>query len=409
MFSRFAAAARELSPELWKVTGGALAQFMASMVATFIALYLADHLHADAETIGYVLAVQGVAGLAGLMFAGRIVESLGPRRVLLSSMAIAGLISFTCIAADSAIVLAVLLSALFFARSIFRPAYNTHVIAICAPDDRGRAYALFVMAANLGVAAAAAAGGLVMNISPRAIFVLDAVFLLLALIVFVFTVRERRGNADTSEQPAETGAAKLRRHPLRDRGFWAVGALYFAIELVELQVPFTLPLYLRDRFDFGPEIWGFMMTGLGIGIILFSLPITTVCKKTDQRLVVAAATLAMCGSLTALLWVDTAFVVFFVWTAYVAGQIAVYPALMSTLMNRAELFINQAQFISFYYAISSVARLISPATAGWLYDNIGPWAVWTSCGCLGALMIAGVAVWLARGQPAGLKIGSQAS
>lgn len=361
--------------------------FSATTSYSFTSLYLTRHLHFTAETAGHLVSTQALFALVASYGIGSISSLVGARNAVIASFVFAALAYCFISVATQPSSIAIALSVVAIARSIFRPTYNQHILAIFSEEQRARAYSLFVMASNAGVGLAAVLGGWLMYLWPPSLFIVDGLICLLsgfaaAAILF----------RSYDSLPHVNSVGSKPQRPWADRKFTMICGLYFLISVVKTQTNFLLPVYLIEHKNIETHTWGYMNLGLCFSILFLSLPTTSFLRRYNARIVILISSSAMCFSVAAIPFTHSFPALLTCWSFFVAGEIAFYPALMGQAMHRVT-GLTVTSYMAFYYSFLSAANLIGPVGTGWIYTNRNPEDVWLLPGFIGAICVAICAFW----------------
>jgi len=139
------------------------------MVMPFLVLYLTQVTGFSIETAGSLLTVFGIATIFGAWTGGRFSDKIGAANVLILSFVVSAASMFIIPALSDVLSMGCALSVLAFANGAFRPAYDASVVRLCPQDERPHAYAVYVVAINIGAGIAAAIAGHLFAFRPSMI------------------------------------------------------------------------------------------------------------------------------------------------------------------------------------------------------------------------------------------------
>jgi MFS family permease len=192
-----------LPPRLWVLLSGSFANALGNgIVFPFLLIYLHNVRGIGLGTAGIVLAVSSVAGLVAGPASGTIVDTVGPRRVLVASMLLSavGFGSFAFVhSARSAFVAAAFAG---LGTGAFWPSHATLVGLMTERETRHNAYAMQRVLNNLGIGVGGVVGGLIATTthpsSYELLFALDAVTFALYVVALAFVrTPQHRRHAET--------------------------------------------------------------------------------------------------------------------------------------------------------------------------------------------------------------------
>ena len=176
----------------------------------------------------------------------------------------------------------------------------------------------------------------------------------------------------------------------------AFAALALGAGLVYMQGLVTLPVDMAAH-GLGPEQYGQAIAINGLLIVLVSLPVSNLAVRWRRfpALAASAVFLAFGFGLTGLadsMWLFGASVA--VWTVGEIIGATISPAVVADLSP----IDFRGLFQGVYGAAWGLSAFIGPLLGGWVYQNLGPQALWFGCFGLGLLLAAG---YLALGRTAG--------
>jgi MFS family permease len=165
---------------MWVLLSGSLANaFGNGVVFPYLLIYLHNVRGIPLGTAGLVLAVSSVAALAAVPVSGTLIDVLGPRWVLVSSMLL-GAVGFGGFAfvhtTETALVAGILAG---FSNGAFWPSHATMVAALTERESRHNAYAMQRVLNNVGIGLGGVVGGFIATTAHpstyQLLFAIDAV------------------------------------------------------------------------------------------------------------------------------------------------------------------------------------------------------------------------------------------
>lgn len=380
----------------------ALIHHSGAFITQMGALFLTTYTSASPGLIGKLIFFSGFGSMLGILFGGWLSDRLGPDRAMAAGF------SLTLVACCFAIVLiertgiltgyTATLFLVAFSLGMFRPAFNASILNKVAPGERRSSYAVFMIAANIGVAFSALIGALLIEHGTTEFFLSGALLAVCAALVLHYAVRRhgktvsatREAGIERSDAPSPNASS-----PFRDRPFLMICLIYFTVNLADMQSITMVHIYLVEQFGFSPRTIGYYMAASSLGIALFSLPIASWTRNFQPRIVIAVNGFGLCISMTFLLLGTGYGVAALFWTVHTFSIMAFYPALMAIAMSRATAG-RPGQYLSFYYVMSSIAGFTAPPLGGFIYQTFSPTALLVSCGGVGVLVAAMALVFVDR-------------
>jgi MFS family permease len=387
MFRSILAAYREafsgLNRAVWLLALTTLVNRSGTMVLPFLILYLTQKQGFATTDAGKALGIYGVGGVLGSYLGGWLCDRVPPRRVMVGSLALAGVGFILLGQLDARPAILVNIFFLGLVGEGFRPANGAAVAAASPPELRTRAFALNRLAVNLGMSLGPSIGGFLAMIDYDWLFVVDgATSLFAAGVLFAaFHAEDRK----PVKAPAVAGPA---RSPWRDRPFLVMMALFFLLALITFQMASTFPLTLRDLYGFREGRIGLVMAVNTVIIVLFEMVLVhRVGARDPLRLVGIGGLLFGLGMALLPFGTGFAFAAFsvVVWTI---GEMLAFPMSAGAVANRAE-EANRGEYMGLYTLSFEGAWVFSPVVGTWVYQTWGAKTLWLGCGAVGVLLLIG--------------------
>lgn len=361
--------------------------------------YFARQYGATGKTVGIVV---GVYSLMQFIFSpmwGRLSDRIGRRPVLLISLA-GSVLGYTLFAFSRDLV------ALFAARMIAGVAAanigtaQAYIADSTTPENRARGMGLIGAAFGLGFILGPPVGGLLSHVGtthhlPGNLLpgVAAAALSLTALILALTSLEESRSFViPTSRRIAPQFDPELWRSIARAPGLRTVFLTFFLIIVSFAGVETTVTLYGRDRFGFTARELGYFF-GF-VGMIVAAIQggaIGALTRRFGERRLVLAGAASLVLGFALVPAVENPRMLYFVAIFIAMGQGVCYPSL-SSLTTRTSASGEHGSMLGIQASIGSLARIIGPLLAGFIYDvfgNRGPF--WSSA------MLAALAFVMALG------------
>lgn len=368
----------ELDAQVWWLAAGRLLSQVGIGFTLFYApIFFVNQVGLSATQVGIGIGMGSVAGIAGRVFGGSMVDSprWGRRPVLLSSTLISAI-------ADVALVLAydfpVFLAGnllMGLGVGLYWPATETVAADLTTPEQRNEAYAIVRLADNLGLGAGVVLGGLLISLTGqyRALFVIDGItFLLFFGLIYVMIAETR--------PPMETPAQFFQGwgQALRDRSLMIFSVVNILLTGYLAQVQSTLPLYL-NRFATGNDSQGITEASLSL-LFTGHVALATVCQlpmarwlrrwRSPQGLMVSAL---LWGVGFCLVWLAGVGAFPMLWAAVALAVMALgmvaYTPIGSALVAALAPDALRGVYLSVNSMCWAVGYLVGPPLGGWALDR----------------------------------------
>jgi MFS family permease len=378
----------------WLLWVGTLINRLGGFVIPFLTLYLTQERGLPVSQAALMVSLFGAGSFTASLVGGELTDRLGRRPVMLLSFLLAPV---TMIALGLVRPLAILAPLVYFQgflTDLSRPAVSAMVADLVPSAERPRAFGYLYWAINLGFAAAPILAGFMARYDYLLLFIGDAITTFIFGLIVFFGVQETRPRLahSAAKESVRQRAAHVKRAPL----MLAFAALALGAGLIYMQGLVTLPVDMAAH-GLGPEQYGQAIAINGMLIVLVSLPVSNLAVRWRRfpALAASAVFLAFGFGLTGL---ADSMVLFgasvAVWTVGEIIGATISPAVVADL-SPIDL---RGLFQGVYGAAWGLSAFIGPLLGGWVYQNLGPQALWFGCFGLGLLLAAG---YLTLGRSAG--------
>jgi MFS family permease len=380
----------KLPRPIWVLFGSTLVNRVGTMAVPFLVLYLTTARGFTPAAAGGVLALYGAAALVAGPLSGRIVDRVGPLRVMQGSLVAAGTLQVLFPLASHPAAIVGMAMALGFVAEAYRPASMSSVADLAPPDQLRPAYALIRLAINLGMSIGPALGGFLAMVSFPAIFVTDGLTTLAAATVLLaagIAPGTGRGVAPGAPDPVPTADASSPWSALRDgrlRGF-LLGV--FFLNVACFQGESTMPLYLVRDLGLAPSTYGLLFTVNTVLIVLLELPLTHAIGAWDLRRTLALGALLYAtgfGALGLVSGVGGVFATVIVWTF---GEMVFSPTASAYVAGIAPDG-RRGAYMGVFTATFSLSFIVAPSLGMASLEHFGGRLHWAAVFAVGALATA---------------------
>jgi len=161
-----------------------------AMTGIFTVLYVTNVHGLSAARYGTLIAIQMVVSILIYIPAGKIADRIGRKPFVIVTFVCFAVFPFAVIFASSfpQLVIAFIIAGL---REIGEPARKAMIVDFARDDMRARSVGLYYLIRSLSITPAAAIGGFLWQLTPKAPFITASVIGLIGTIVFAATVEER--------------------------------------------------------------------------------------------------------------------------------------------------------------------------------------------------------------------------
>ena len=375
--------------EIWVLTIMTFINRAGTMVVPFLSKYMKDDLHFTYSQIGWIMVCFGVGSIIGTWLSGKLIDKIGFYKIMMFSLFTSGLIFFALQQIRTFEGLCVGVLILTSVADMFRPAMLVSLNRYTRKENRTRALALVRAAVNLGFLFGPALGGLlIMKMGYEYLFYADGATCILAVLLFVLFVKEKKLPFKINNQITNIGGKYV---AFKDKSF----VLHLIISMISgilfFQIFTTLPLYHKEQFNL-PEFYSGLLLGVnGLIMLLFELPIVTYVEKHDaNRLkVISLGILLMVISFSLLYFIKVQEVLVIMMVFITFGAMLTFPFANSFAMSRAHKGM-EGKYMAIFTMSYSFAHIFSAKTGMEIIQIYGydvNWLFMAGLGFLAFLMI----------------------
>lgn len=375
---------RGFSREIWILAIITFINRAGTMVLPFLSKYLKEDLGFSYSDVGWIMVAFGCGSMLGSWLGGKLSDTLGFYKVMVFSLFTSGLIFIILQFVTSFIGLCLGMFAIMSIADMFRPAMFVSVGAYAKPENRTRAMTLVRLAVNLGFAAGPAMGGLIiMNFGYPALFWVDGLSCMIAIVIFAFLVKEKKKSIyQDATQPGEI----LTQSVFKDSVFWIFLFSSFATAVTFFQLFTTLPLYHAQQYKLSEFQTGLLMTLNGLLIFFLEMPVVSFFerKKVRKIKVIGWGALLMAASYFVLLYAPWAGILIVSILFITVGEMFAFPFSNSWVMDRAPKG-QTGRYMALYTMSFSLAHIVSSKMGMEIIGSIGYGINWMAMGILALL------------------------
>jgi MFS family permease len=345
-----------------------------SMIWPFLTIFLRQRLGLPIATIGTMLAINSIMGLASSSIAGPITDRLGRKGVMVLSLCTSAFSYLTISHSSSLPVIAALLALNGAANPLYRIGADAMVADIIPPEHRVEAYSILRMINNAGVAIGPSIGGFIAVTSYTNTFIGGAVALTVYALLISFFTREtlpQRAKDESAPREKMGGYETV----LKDVPFLLFCANFTLTALGSTLIFQLLSVYTKENFGIPESQYGFIMATNAIMVVLFQYMVTGVTKRYPpfRVLSIGAFFYAIGIGSIALMHTFWGFLVSMVIAT--TGELITVPT-ATTLTARLAPADMRGRYMSVYWLASGAGSGVGSIIGGLLNDLIAPQAIW---------------------------------
>jgi MFS family permease len=254
---------------------------MGFLIIPFMALLLSTKVGLSNADTGFYVAVSGLMWAPAALIGGRLSDSIGRKKVLITGELLATAAYLVCFFLEPGMSMVYMLMAASFFFGVAGPSHDALTADLTSPEQREGAYSLNYLGFNLGFAFAQILAGFLFQNHLKIMFLIDALTALSGLMLIAFLVKEpERGNLSQERggknSDSESGSNRTVLAILWAKPILLVFALTICgYRFLYSQWPFLIPLHLEHNFPKeGARIFGFLGSFNAL-IVVVLIPVLT--------------------------------------------------------------------------------------------------------------------------------------
>lgn len=364
------------------------------MVIPFLGVYMSSELDFTKTQIGLVLGCFGLGSVSGSWLGGWLTDRFGNFKVQSWSLILVIPLFLILPLFRSFESLAPMIFILTLVADTFRPANSVSVARYAKPENITRAYSLNRMAVNLGFSIGPALGGFLATISYNWIFYGNAIAASIAVIVFIYFFRNKKGHSKyshTENKAISQSQENPEKNAYRDGLFIGFNLFCFLFSMAFFQLITTLPLFYRDVHHLDASQIGLLLGFSGFVIVLFEMVLIHLIEhrmSVRQIMLIGTATAAISYYMLnfdfGVIWLFLAMLVLS------TGEMLTLPYTATIAIQRAGMT-NQGAYMGFNSLAFAAANIFSPYLGTYVAEHFGYQILWTTTGTV--LVIVSIAFY----------------
>lgn len=352
------------------------------MVIPFLGIYMSSELGFSKTQVGLVLGCFGLGSVCGSWLGGWLTDKFGNFKVQTWSLILVIPLFLVLPLFKSFEGLAGMIFLLTLVADVFRPANSVSVARYAKPENITRAYSLNRMAVNLGFSIGPALGGFLATISYNWIFYGNAIAAGIAVIVFIYFFRNRKGN-ESIKRPSEALKPIVKeKNAYKDNLFIVFNIFCCLFSMAFFQLLGTLPLFYKDVYNLNPSQIGLLLGFSGLVIVLFEMVLVHAIEHrfSIRQIMFWGTAIAGC-SYFMLAWDFGIIWLYLAMAILSTGEMLTLPFTATISIHRAGIN-NQGAYMGFNSLAFAAANIFSPYLGTYLAEHFGYNTLWITTGSI---------------------------
>ena len=391
IYSNYLANFRGLSREIWLLSLVTFINRAGAMVIPFLSLYLINVEGFDLPQVGWIMSCFGLGSLVGTYIGGKLTDSIGYYKVILSSLFLGGVgfILLQYINTFYGFCIGIFLLTLM--TDAGRPAIFVAADAYSKPGNITRGIALIRLAINLGFSIGPLVGGLIIaHINYTSLFWIDGLTCMLASLgVFLLLKPKKLKSTDEKIIVVKEGLP-----PYFNKYFLIFFFIMIAYSLAFVQYFSVMPVYYEKVHFLSEDIIGWLLFINGATIVIFEMPLIAWLdrKKISKTMATFWGVFFLGLSFLVLNLSDWSGVLVIAMLLMTLGEMIGFPFSNALALEMSPKG-RKGSYMALYSMSFSFAHLIGHNGGMNLVDNFGYFNTWIFFSAF-LLLIAGLTIWL---------------
>ncbi len=399
MLTRLKKTYNEFPVLFWIVVGTLFVDSIGNtLLFPFFALYITRKFGVGMTEAGILLGLSSLFGLIGSIVGGAITDRFGRRRLILFGLTFSAISSLSFGLASEVRILYFLIVIVGLLSRVAAPAYDAMMADILPEAKRQEGFGILRVAFNFAWIFGTALGGFIATRSFLALFVMDAIFSIMAAVILYRFLPETKPAPPLEVKREESflntiGGYQIVLRDLAFMGFLLAGMIAL---IVYQQQYSSFPVYLRDVHNIDSRNYGVMLSIAGLEVVIFQFWISRTIRKYDPFLMMMLGALFLMAGFGMIGFVR-GFALFLVAVIVITvGEMIFFPTAQALAVNFAPEKMR-GRYMAAYGLAWAIPATIGPAAAGLSLDHYNTDLLWYIGGGLCALAAAGfytLHIWL---------------
>jgi MFS family permease len=347
-----------------------------TFVVPFLTLYLTRQGFTTRDA-GLAVGAYGLGRLAAASIGGHLADTLGRRKTIVLSMALAAVCMILLSQAHGLLAIVLLTGLASLTGELYLPACGALLADLVPEHQRVTAYATYRMAFNAGWAFGPATAAFLAAHSFLWLFVGDALTsVLFGVVAWCWLPRGVRSIQ------AEAGWREAWRVLKQDKRIQQMALATLLIGLVVHQLVSTYGLHVTS-LGYSDATYGALLSFNGLLVVLFELPWTTWTRRFPARAIIAVGYLLMGAGIAVNGAFQSMAALVIGMAVFTVGEMTFAPVAGAYVSNLAP-FRMRGRYMGAWGFSNSLSLMFAPSLGMMVFAH-SPMALWLGCGALAVL------------------------
>lgn len=391
IYTNYLANFRGLSREIWLLSLVTFVNRAGAMVIPFLSLYLINVEGFDLPQVGWIMSCFGLGSLVGTYIGGRLTDTIGFYKVILSSLFLGGVgfILLQYISTFYGFCIGIFLLTLM--ADAGRPAIFVAADAYSKPGNITRSIALIRLAINLGFSVGPLVGGLIIaNINYTSLFWIDGITCMLASLGVFLLLKPKK----QKDNEVKVSIEKEGLPPYLNKLFLIFFFIMVANSLAFVQYFSVMPVYYEKIHFLSEDVIGWLLFINGATIVIFEMPLIAWLdrKKISKTMATFWGIFFLGLSFLVLNLTDWSGILVIAMLLMTLGEMIGFPFSNALALEMSPKG-RKGSYMGLYSMSFSFAHLLGHNGGMNLVNSFGYYSTWTFFAMF-LLLIAALTIWL---------------